>query len=262
MIPIPKRIIAISDIHGCYDAWMKLLTKVNYDPACDLLILGGDYCDRGLQNIEVIEEAIRLQKQHNIIALLGNHDQMILDACFRDDPEYRAEWATCGGLKTVENYVGSTFAQYGWDEVSLGLAIESIHHHYVDHLNFLQSLLIQYETSKHFFVHAGLDPILGKNTPTDQKLWIREPFLSSANPLQKTIVFGHTPTYRIHPDKSSDIWFGDRKIGIDGGCAYGHFLHALIISENETRYEVQSIDYSHYKYERIPYLGVRRGAVR
>lgn len=42
-----NRTLVISDIHGCYDAFNKLLGKVHYDSAKYQLILLGDYIDRG-----------------------------------------------------------------------------------------------------------------------------------------------------------------------------------------------------------------------
>ena len=55
---------------------------------------------------------------------------------------------------------------------------------------------------------------------------IREPFISSPVTAGKTVVFGHTRTVKLHGQPT--VWFGDGKIGIDGGCAFGDQLNALI----------------------------------
>ncbi|WP_260838729.1 metallophosphoesterase [Heyndrickxia oleronia] len=41
-----NRILAISDIHGCYDEFIELLDLVEYNSSEDQLILLGDYMDR------------------------------------------------------------------------------------------------------------------------------------------------------------------------------------------------------------------------
>ncbi|MFS1518622.1 metallophosphoesterase [Bacillus sp. SCS-151] len=73
-----KRILAISDVHGCNDEFLKLLDKANYNSETDQLILLGDYEDRGLKSKDVINQIIDLQNK-GAISLRGNHDQMFLD---------------------------------------------------------------------------------------------------------------------------------------------------------------------------------------
>lgn len=40
-------------------------------------------------------------------------------------------------------------------------------------------------------------------------------------PEGKIMIFGHTPTSNYQADIPMRIWCGDRRIGIDCGCAYG-----------------------------------------
>lgn len=65
----------VSDIHGCYDKLQKLLEIISFSND-DLLILAGDYVDRGKQNIEILRWLAR--KPKNVIAIKGNHD---IDFC-------------------------------------------------------------------------------------------------------------------------------------------------------------------------------------
>ncbi|GEN33644.1 MULTISPECIES: metallophosphoesterase [Aneurinibacillus] len=41
------RTLCISDIHGHYDAFCRLLERVSYNPASDRLVLMGDFIDGG-----------------------------------------------------------------------------------------------------------------------------------------------------------------------------------------------------------------------
>lgn len=61
----------IGDIHGCFDELQKMLEVIKFS-ADDLLILTGDYIDRGQQNKEILNWL--LNKPDNVIAIKGNHD--------------------------------------------------------------------------------------------------------------------------------------------------------------------------------------------
>ena len=61
----------MSDIHGCYDEFQKMLKKISLS-GNDRLILVGDCIDRGSKSLEML-----LWLEHcpqNIILLRGNHD--------------------------------------------------------------------------------------------------------------------------------------------------------------------------------------------
>ena len=71
----------IGDIHGQGIALRLLLNKIQYNPKADTLCFVGDYVDWGKDSIDVIRLIIKLQKEsEKVIALMGNHDLMMLDA--------------------------------------------------------------------------------------------------------------------------------------------------------------------------------------
>ena len=47
----------ISDIHGCYEQYMKLLDKIHFSER-DTLYLLGDLVDRGPEPMEVVKEDV------------------------------------------------------------------------------------------------------------------------------------------------------------------------------------------------------------
>ena len=69
-----RRLLVIGDLHGDYDSFRSLLHVA--DPAKDCLIFLGDYGDRGVFGMEIIDALSRLRdsKPLNIVLLRGNHE--------------------------------------------------------------------------------------------------------------------------------------------------------------------------------------------
>lgn len=137
------RVLAIGDIHGCAVAFDALLDAVK-PRGDDLIVTLGDYVDRGPRSREVIEKLIALNATGRLVAILGNHDQMMLDA--RDDEMKLADWSRGYGKKTLASY-----AQDGGrgtlDDVPAA------------HWHFLESVCRDFfEIDTHFFVHANAHP--------------------------------------------------------------------------------------------------------
>lgn len=232
-----KRTLVISDIHGCYDEFNELLKVAKYNPQEDKLILLGDYIDRGFKSKEVVEQVKRFNEEWGVITLRGNHDQMFLD--FLDDVD-ESTFLYNGGLSTITSYCGLNWFEDDFNSLRLQKAKEYIKKHYSNHIQFLRTLPYHHEENNHIFVHAGLNPLYEDWTkqPKDEFLWVRDMFLNNPTSTEKTVVFGHTPT--VNMQDTEDIWFGEGKIGIDGGCVFGFQLNCLEIGDGYTGYFVES----------------------
>lgn len=88
----PKKLIAISDIHGSYEALRQL---VNEDYLKDgyTIVFMGDYIGYGKQSIEVIQYLIYLKKKYGeqVILLYGNWEDMLQIALFDKNREEKSE---------------------------------------------------------------------------------------------------------------------------------------------------------------------------
>ena len=74
------RTILIGDIHGCYDEFMSLLKKIEYDKSNDRLIILGDFIDKGPKSFEIIDYLAKLKKEvkDNLVIIEGNHEFQFL----------------------------------------------------------------------------------------------------------------------------------------------------------------------------------------
>ncbi|ASA22807.1 metallophosphoesterase family protein [Paenibacillus donghaensis] len=232
------RTLVVSDIHGCIEEFNALLKLMGYHPPHDQLVLLGDYVDRGPDSRAVVERVMELSREWGAVVLGGNHDKMAYDALMNEDDKLDTHWMTNGGFHTLMSYCAPELAGpvFGWKEYMDVKA--KMKQEYGHHLEFLGSLPLYHETEAYIFVHAGIDPSLDdwRNTAPYDFIWIREKFFQVPLPdAGKSVVFGHTSTESLHG--TAEIWFspeGD-KIGIDGGCAYGHQLNGLEISAEGLR---------------------------
>ena len=172
------RVLAIGDIHGTSNALMALEAAVRFSPD-DLLITLGDYVDRGPDSAGVLDWLIARRKTGKLVALLGNHERMMLAS--RSDPLARESWLSYGGVATLASYE-RLGGEGQLDDVP------------DEHWAFMeQHCQNWYETESHFFVHAYALPDLPlEEQPEEFLLWERflDPLPHQSG---KTMVCGHTP---------------------------------------------------------------------
>ena len=96
-----RRLLAIGDIHGCFDALVRLFDHADITPQ-DQVVFLGDYVDRGPDSTRVIEFLIARLQAGNTICLRGNHEVMMLEA--RHSLPVRRAWSAVGGDATWDSY--------------------------------------------------------------------------------------------------------------------------------------------------------------
>lgn len=218
------RTIVIGDIHGCYDELneliMELETKGEYNKSVDRLIFLGDYIDRGKDSRLVVKFIRKLQKNNNnVIALMGNHEDMLLDY-YNGRNKY---WTFNGCNDTINSYRGF-FKEFESD------------------VEWMSKLPLYYEDDYFVYVHAGIEADKPLNEQSKQDLlWVREPFIFSLERFNKTVIFGHTPSL-LYNESFMPYKTWSNNIGIDTGCVFGGKLTALIINDDEVEkfYQVSS----------------------
>ena len=105
-------VYVVSDLHGCYDKYMKLLERLNMT-SDDALYLLGDIVDRGSGGMKIVLDLI---DRKNVFSCRGNHDhcaQILLrnfafpnDGHFVDGLEEAFRlWLSDGGSTTYEKFL-------------------------------------------------------------------------------------------------------------------------------------------------------------
>lgn len=177
-----RRILAIGDMHGHFTRLLSLIHKVNFDPEQDLLILLGDYIDRGEENMRCLRWAMEMSEKKNVIALRGNHEQMMLYYYLLGGRE--------GGIWLPNGGKYSKLELDAWitrEPDALQRVLEFINQRPLYHQLFVNG-------KEYIFCHAGLKPgVPLEEQVEDDLLWIREEFYTDYQGTAEVIV-GHTPT--------------------------------------------------------------------
>jgi serine/threonine protein phosphatase 1 len=211
---VPPRTIAIGDIHGCLVQFEALLQSIAPTKE-DHIILLGDYVDRGPDSAGVLTRIIKLMQTHHVSAIMGNHEELMLDA--RNGFEELRMWLGVGGMAVLASYFGPqalTLPAAQWKP-----AVDRIPK---EHWTFLETRLLPYlETDTHIFVHAAADPGLRMNQQMDVTLrWTScegmRPHISG-----KTIICGHTAQHSGRPRNF------EHYVCIDTHAYGGKYLTAL-----------------------------------
>jgi len=103
--PLPRPdppVCVVGDVHGCLDLLDRLLACIATQPAAGRarLIFAGDMIDRGPDSAAVLARVQALCHAGRAVALMGNHERLMLD--FLDAPAHSGSpWLVNGGGATL-----------------------------------------------------------------------------------------------------------------------------------------------------------------
>jgi serine/threonine protein phosphatase 1 len=228
-------IYAVGDVHGRYDLLKDLLAQIADDSAqaagdrLPLLVMLGDYIDRGPDSARVLQALVWLQRHGGFALRLikGNHEQGLL--AFLEDPERGAAWLEFGGTATLTAYgVAPPEASEGRDGLARArdALMDSLP---ASHLQLLGELELMAVVGDYAFTHAGVRPGRPLEAQAEADLlWIRGGFLDAPGPFERIVVHGHT-------------WLDEQpqmmgcRIGVDTGAYATGVLSAVRLDGTEVR---------------------------
>jgi serine/threonine protein phosphatase 1 len=195
---VAGRRYAVGDIHGCSRTLRAMVEKVLRLQPGDTLFLLGDYIDRGPDSKGVLDYLIALGADYDVRPLLGNHEDMALQAVA--DPAALDLWYGNWGEATVRQLGAMTPAE--------------IPRRYLEFMAKLPRLLI---LADYVLVHAGLDfskPAPLRETAPYYLIWQRDHRLEPEKLEGRTLLCGHTMT----PLKEIRAMLDKQLICLDNGC--------------------------------------------
>lgn len=190
--------IYASDPHGIGAPWIELIKKAKNKYKHSKIIFGGDYIDGNKYSKETLDYIMTSVKNDNSIALLGNHEQMMIDFINNTTYDSSELWIWNGGKTTIKSLLKRGYSRN----------ITRIKLKQTPYYNFIKTLKPMYMTKNMIFVHAGFDT---KKEIQDKNylLWARDEYFYenpnshdkyktfAHNNSNKVIISGHTPTCLI-----------------------------------------------------------------
>ena len=223
-----ERIYAIGDVHGRRDCLDDLLIRIGEDDrargqAQTTLVLLGDLVDRGPESRGVVERLLQLAQVRPCIFLMGNHEEVFIDAWEGDEAAARL-FHRIGGRETLLSY-GVPISDYDAADFERLLVLLATHVP-ADHIAFLRQFRDTYRSGDYLFVHAGIRP----GTPIEEQRpaelrWIRDRFLDDPRDHGVIVVHGHSITAEVEERPN--------RIGVDTGAYASGKLTAVGLEGSE-----------------------------
>ena len=234
-------IYAVSDLHGCYDRYRKLLDKLNLGEQDTLYVLG-DALDRGPEGFRILSD---MASRPQVVGLLGNHEAMALDAL----PGLLGSLENgCSSMSRADrSNVSLWFCNGG--EASLRDFLRLDKEQRQEVWAYMCSLPLYREVKAggrdFLLVHGGLEHFSPSRPLADyhrdEIVWCR-PELDTVYFPDRCVVLGHTPTQLLydavgHGSAQGKIYRTESFIDIDCGCVYsGGRLGCLCLDTMEEIY--------------------------
>lgn len=212
------RIYCMSDIHGCLAEFEQALSlvKEHLEEEDTMLILLGDYVHGGENNRGVLDKIMKLQREYGsdkVIALLGNHDDWVVD-----------------GTSTID------FMIAGRDRYHVDDGSDDKYIHWISNL---PKYHVEGNT---IFVHAGIDEQAGDMWEwgtSDEVFTFKYPAEVGKIPgLDMKVVAGHVGTAEIAGNpRYHDIYYdGASHYYIDGTVLDSGMIPVLMVDTEEDKY--------------------------
>ncbi len=221
----------MSDIHGKYSLFLKMLEEVRFSDS-DVLYVAGDFVDFGeepmalLCDVSMRANVIPVAGEHDLLALrmLTEFDRLDKDGKAAEASEEMKVWLENGGKTTLLGF-------HALD----GDMREGILDYLAEMVLFEE---VKVKNEQYLIVHAGLRGY--EDTPLEELS--PESFLSeSLDPAReyfedKTVIVGHVHTSELPDADENMIYYGEGSIYLDCGADKGGALGCLCLDNGKEYY--------------------------
>ncbi|MBQ2725207.1 MAG: metallophosphoesterase [Clostridia bacterium] len=222
----------MSDLHGQYEKYLKMLEKISFSEEDDLYIVG-DVVDRGPQPVELLRD---MSLRINVFPIMGNHDMtaaLLLRKLCTEITEDNCEnqidgellkviamWQNDGGQTTLEGF--RKLAPE--DREALIEYME----------DFAPYEIVTVGGRKFILVHGGI-PYSKRSLPMKEQsvheLVTERPDYSKRYYKNVYMVTGHTPTVTIGKQYAGHIYRENGHIAIDCGAGFDLSLGCIRLDD-------------------------------
>ncbi len=227
----------MSDIHGNYDAYRKMLEKIHFSDE-DMLYVLGDILDRGPHPIRIV---LDLMKRPNVVCLAGNHEYMAMECLqflLKEVNEMNLENLDAGIFEKLSNWMlnGSASTTDEFHKLDVQTRKEVVE--FLSEFDLYEEVCVNDKV--YLLVHAGLGNFTPERPIWDYELyelvWERPDYEVPYYP-DKYVITGHTPTECIPGNpRPGYIYRNNHHIAIDCGAGFGGRLACLCLETEEEFY--------------------------
>lgn len=221
-----------SDIHGNYDAFLRLLETIHFSDSDTLHILG-DLCDRGPASAKLM---LDVMDRPNVQVIAGNHEYMampVLNALLPRSFNRYSEY-----FEVLSDHDAWLWLRNGGD-TTLGTLFQESREDQLRILEYIKNLpyyrIITVGEKRYVLIHGGLGDAYPRGIapenwvpymPLYELLWTRPDFeLDYFCDPNTYLIVGHTPTFLLRePGNPATIYHSDTRI-IDVDCGAGFPEH-------------------------------------
>ena len=227
------KLYVCSDIHGYFDEFKKALDEAGFEENNpeQLLIVCGDYFDRGKQPAEVMYYLMKLK---NKVLIRGNHEDLLLECIER---EYPCSHDYSNGTFDTICELGNAGEGRPFDECCL-VAEQRVR-------SFINQMVDYYETKNYIFVHSFIpvdteDWRYAHSSQWEEARW-SNPFKLIKQGLlpDKALIFGHwhcstgwaeaEGRTEFGADAKFGPFYGDGYIAIDACTAHSGQVNVITL---------------------------------
>ncbi len=243
-----QRIIIVSDIHAHLEQLDKFLNEIDLQEN-ELLVINGDFINRGADNLAVLHKVMQLDKKDNVIVLAGNHEAFILE--FLTNKSFIKKIFKLFKKQKYPTVLGDMYQElkdlYTDLPQKAKPLVKLIKKHYKKEYNFLKKLPILVEGKEHIIVHAGYEKEY--DLKNDKYAFLKnDDFAYLDKEHDKMIIVGHAPVCNIRKSANNYPLYQAKNnvYAIDGalGVLETGELNVLIISprNNNFAYDIMQIN--------------------